>query len=192
MALVVKNPTDNAGYVRDGGLIPGSGKSPAGGHGNPLQDSCLENPHGQRALEGYSPGGHKESDTTEVTWHTRMQKENQKNKGRQEKEKLLTFPVCLEFLSTSPRQQVFISGASPHSTSQLFLKTSQTSLINPLPVRASSGISESLLCRTFPPNFQFSGTTTFTLSYLSVPFLIFFFWFSITNLIYVQYVLLSR
>ena len=36
-----------------------------GGHGNPLQHSCLENPHGQRSRAGYSPCGHKESDTTE-------------------------------------------------------------------------------------------------------------------------------
>ena len=34
------------------------------GHGNPLQYSCPENPHGQRSLVGYSPWGHKESDTT--------------------------------------------------------------------------------------------------------------------------------
>ena len=37
----------------DMGLIPGSGRSPGGGHGNPLQYSCLENPHGQRSLVGY-------------------------------------------------------------------------------------------------------------------------------------------
>ena len=35
--------------------IPGLGGSPGGGHGNPLQYSCLENPHGQRSLAGYSP-----------------------------------------------------------------------------------------------------------------------------------------
>ena len=35
------------------------------GHGNPLQYSCLENPHGQRSLAGYCPWGHKESDMTE-------------------------------------------------------------------------------------------------------------------------------
>ena len=40
-ALVVKNPPANAG---DMGLIPGSGRSPRGGHGNPLQYSCLKNP----------------------------------------------------------------------------------------------------------------------------------------------------
>ena len=37
------------------------------GHGNPLQYSCLENPHGQKSLEGYSPWGRTESDTAEVT-----------------------------------------------------------------------------------------------------------------------------
>ena len=45
--------------------IPGSGRCPGGGNGNPLQHSCLENPHGQRNLVGYSPQGLKESDTTE-------------------------------------------------------------------------------------------------------------------------------
>ena len=52
--------------VGDLGSIPGLGRSPGGGHGNPLQYSCLENPHGQRILTGYSPWGHKESDTTEL------------------------------------------------------------------------------------------------------------------------------
>ena len=59
VALVVKNPPANAGDVRDVGLIPGLARSPGGGHGNPLQYTCLENPHGQRSLEGYSPWGHK-------------------------------------------------------------------------------------------------------------------------------------
>ena len=58
---VVKNPPANAG---DRNLIPGLGRSPGGGHGNPLQYSCLGN-HGQRSLAGYSPGGSKESDSTE-------------------------------------------------------------------------------------------------------------------------------
>ena len=46
-------------------LIPGLGRSLGGGHGNPLQYSCLDNPHGQRRLAGYSPWGGKESDMTE-------------------------------------------------------------------------------------------------------------------------------
>ena len=45
----------NAGNVRDVGSILGLGRCPGGGHGNPLQYSCLENPHGQISLEGYSP-----------------------------------------------------------------------------------------------------------------------------------------
>ena len=44
VALVVKNTPDNAGNIRDVGLIPGLRRSPGGGHGNPLQYSCLENP----------------------------------------------------------------------------------------------------------------------------------------------------
>ena len=47
------------------GSIPGFGRSPGGGQGNPLQYSCLENPRGQRSLAGYSPWGGKESDVTE-------------------------------------------------------------------------------------------------------------------------------
>ena len=57
----VKQPTCNAGDVS---LIPGSGRSPGGRHGNSLQYSCLEESHGQRSLVGYSPWGCKESDTT--------------------------------------------------------------------------------------------------------------------------------
>ena len=44
VALVVKNPPTHAGDGRDLGSIPGLGRSPGGGHGNPLQYSCLENP----------------------------------------------------------------------------------------------------------------------------------------------------
>ena len=43
VALVVKNPSANAGEARDLGSIPGLGRFPGGGHGNPLQYSCLEN-----------------------------------------------------------------------------------------------------------------------------------------------------
>jgi len=49
----------------DPGSIPRLGRPPGEGHGNPLQYSGLENPHGQESLAGYSPWGHKESDTTE-------------------------------------------------------------------------------------------------------------------------------
>ena len=65
----VKNLPANAGDVRDAGSIPGSGRFPGEGFGNPLQYSCLENPHGQGNLAHYSPQVHtcKESDTTEAT-----------------------------------------------------------------------------------------------------------------------------
>ena len=52
----------NAG---DLGSIPGSGRYPGEGNGNPLQYSCLEKSHGQRSLVVNSPWGHKEPDTTE-------------------------------------------------------------------------------------------------------------------------------
>ena len=58
-----KESTYNMG---DLGSIPGLGRSPGGRHGNPLQYFCLENPHGQRRLVGYSPWGHKESDTIKL------------------------------------------------------------------------------------------------------------------------------
>ena len=48
-----KESACNAG---DLGSIPGLGRSPGGGHGNLLQFSCLENPHGQRSLVGYRAG----------------------------------------------------------------------------------------------------------------------------------------
>ena len=49
VVLLVKNPPANAGNVRDSGSIPGLGRSPGGGPGNPLQCSCLENPMDKRA-----------------------------------------------------------------------------------------------------------------------------------------------
>ena len=66
MVLVVKNLPAEAGDIRDMSLIPGSGRFPEGGNGNPLQYSCLENPMDRQAyLVGYSPWSCKELDTTE-------------------------------------------------------------------------------------------------------------------------------
>ena len=56
---------ESASKVGDLGLIPELRRSPGGGHGSPLQYSCLENPHGQRSLTGYSPWGRKDLDMTE-------------------------------------------------------------------------------------------------------------------------------
>ena len=63
MVLVLKNPPVNTGDIRDAGLILVLGRSPGGGHGNPLQYSCLED-NGQRSLVG-PVHGVAESDETE-------------------------------------------------------------------------------------------------------------------------------
>ena len=55
VVLVVKNPPVSVGDIRDAGLIPGSGRSPGGGHGNPLQYSCLENLMDRGTVVGYGP-----------------------------------------------------------------------------------------------------------------------------------------
>ena len=55
VVLGVRNPLANAGGMRDVGSILGLGRFLGRGHGNPLQYSCLENPHGQGNLAGYSP-----------------------------------------------------------------------------------------------------------------------------------------
>ena len=51
VALVIKNPSANSGDIRVTGSIPGLGRSPGGGHGNPLQYSCLENPMDRGAMD---------------------------------------------------------------------------------------------------------------------------------------------
>ena len=66
VALVVRNPPANAGDIRDMGLIPELGKSPGGGHGNPLQYSYLENPT-DRGVWRATVHRVAESDMTEVT-----------------------------------------------------------------------------------------------------------------------------
>ena len=70
----VKNSPANAGDARDTGLLPGWGRSPGGGKGNPLQYSCLENPMDrgtwQAAVHGIA-----ESDTTEQAY-THIDKPN--------------------------------------------------------------------------------------------------------------------
>ena len=62
---MVKNPHASVG---DPGLIPGLGRSPRGGNGYPLQNSCLENPNGQRSLEGYTIHAVKKSGTGLSDW----------------------------------------------------------------------------------------------------------------------------
>ena len=65
---MVKNSVPaNAEAVKDTSLISVSGRSPEGGHGNPLQYSCLEHPNGLRSLAGRVHGVAKESDKTDGT-----------------------------------------------------------------------------------------------------------------------------
>ena len=56
VAQMVQTSTCNVG---DPSLIPGLRRSPGWGHGSPFQYSCLENPHGEKSLVGYSPWGHR-------------------------------------------------------------------------------------------------------------------------------------
>ena len=67
VVLVLKNSPANAGDVRDLGSIPALGRSPGGGHSNPLQYSCLENPMDRGVWQLQSIWS-KESDTTKATW----------------------------------------------------------------------------------------------------------------------------
>ena len=66
---MVKNTPANAGDVIDVGLIPGSGRSPGGGHSNPVQYSFVENPMDRGAWRATVHRSHTESDTSEATEH---------------------------------------------------------------------------------------------------------------------------
>ena len=67
---MVKNPPINAGDVGVLGSIPGSGRSPGGGHGNPFQYSCLENPMGREVWGGYTTVHGVSKSQLEMTEHT--------------------------------------------------------------------------------------------------------------------------
>ena len=81
VALVVKNMCVKARDIRDTGLIPGSGKSPARGHGNTLQYSCLENPKNKEPGRLLSIGsqrvGHDWSNLAHTQKYTRIKTELQ-------------------------------------------------------------------------------------------------------------------
>ena len=70
--LVVKNLPANAGDARDTGLIPGSGRSPGEGNGNPLQYSCLENPMNRGAWQVTVRGVAKSLTQLSVCAHTHV------------------------------------------------------------------------------------------------------------------------
>ena len=66
VTLMVKNPSVNAGEIRNTGWIPGLGKSPGEGHGNPLQYSCPDNPMDRGAQWATVHGVAKQSDMTSL------------------------------------------------------------------------------------------------------------------------------
>ena len=67
---MVKNPPANADDTREVCSVPGSGRSPGGGHGNPLQESCLENPMDRGAWQATVHRVAKELDVTEAAEYT--------------------------------------------------------------------------------------------------------------------------
>ena len=76
---------ESACNVRDRGSVPGSGRSPGGGHGNLLQYSCLENPHEQRSLSGYSTAHRHKRSLLWSSWQTRTWgQESMKRRWRKE------------------------------------------------------------------------------------------------------------
>ena len=75
---MVKNLPAKAGDI-DRSWIPRTGRFPRGRNGNPFQYLSGES-HGPRSLMGYSPYGQKESNTTEVTWHTAQLLDNMRKK----------------------------------------------------------------------------------------------------------------
>ena len=74
VALEVKNPSAGAGDVRDAGSIPGSGRSPGEGNGNPLQYSCLENPMDREAWRATVHEVTKNQTLKQVSMHTHIWK----------------------------------------------------------------------------------------------------------------------
>ena len=117
VALVVRNLPTNAGDIKDVDSIPGLGRSPGEGHGNPLQYSCLENLMDRGAWQAaYSPQGQKELDMTEATQHTCKQPLATTC--------LFYIPTYLPFLESHINgiiEYIFFT-ASPFSFSKILLK----------------------------------------------------------------------
>ena len=92
-----KESSCHVGYL---GLIPELERSHGVGHGNPLQYSCLENPHGQRNLAGYSPWSHKGSDMTGrlSTQHSVLPRNYPHNVGHMTIYLFQMFPFTLLFI----------------------------------------------------------------------------------------------
>ena len=113
VAFMVKNLPTNEGDIRDAGSICGSGGSPGGGHGHPLQYSLLENP-----MDRGAGGPCKESDMTEVTQHTHstslsstsfiQRKSLVRRQCDQKSPSLLSLPQDHQWPSDSPDQLILL------------------------------------------------------------------------------------
>ena len=123
MAQQVKNPPANAGDTGDVGSIPGSGRSPGRRKWQPTLVFLPGKFHGQRSLRGYSPWGHKESDTT-------------KHRTAQQPAKTMTAPITYGVSRTPARPSsklptlmrgnaFLLSGWNPPSHPWFFLFLSQ-------------------------------------------------------------------
>ena len=145
-----KESACNAG---DLGSVLGLWRFPGGGHGNPLQSSCLEKPHGWRSLAGYCPWGHKELYMTErLSTHSNSQTDNS-NSATQ----LTLSPVYFQQLSGDSTTSV--------STGILYSVSSVSPLILsslPLPLKSPfffpSYFSDSLLIHLPDSDFTSSHT----------------------------------
>ena len=111
MALVVKNLPPRARDVRDVGSIPGLGRSPGRGHGNPLQYSCLENSMDRGAWQAAVDSVTKSwTDATEVAWHNTQHSNTQGQEG----------PLAFMVTWQPSAQQSFRLYQGPGKTQELF------------------------------------------------------------------------
>ena len=111
VVLVVKNLPANAGDRRDAGSILGSGRSPGGGHGNPLQHSRLENPRDRGAWQVAVQGA-----TKSQTWLKRLSIYAQKHRYRN-----ISFYcslLCFEYNALKKKKASGRFGANLHWSSQ--------------------------------------------------------------------------
>ena len=112
---------ESAHNVGDLGSIPGLGRFPGGGHGNPLKHSCLETPHGQGSLAQYSPRGPKELN---VTKHSTAHESSSWWCHPAISSSFVPFSSCPQFLPASesfPMSQLFAWGGQSMGVSALAL-----------------------------------------------------------------------
>jgi len=113
MALLVKNPLANAGDLSDTGLIPGSGRSPEGGHGNLLYYSCLENPMDRGNWQVTIHRVTKNQNDWSHLAHIYLYLYNGKKESKHFKGLWNVLHLCFYFLFPIPFSSVFLSLSCP-------------------------------------------------------------------------------